>query len=241
MNGNVLTFVRGMMLAVLGGWSIAAQSLSIDRMVLVSGQNKDDTFILTNNSKMPVFVRTELARIDVRSGQDHETPYTRENLAQWTLTVDPALFILDPGESRKVNPRPLSEKASRMHDEIYAISFVPQAYNRGLKQANSMSIQVGFRAYYIVPATRSEMKYELMYDRSSGKLILDNRGNTAMFARLDQCLNGVPEQVDKPCSMNFMAVAGKIKKFDVPEWLRGSKMLFEVENHDKSYHQEELR
>ncbi len=242
MKRTLLGLSRGLMVWIVVGWAISAHALSIDTMVLVSGQNPDgDAFTLTNNTQEPVFIRTELARLDIRNNQSHETPLNRDNLAQWTMTLDPALFILDPGESRKVNLRPLTEAASRLHDDVYAVSFVPQAQKTGMSDVDSMNLQVGFRAFYIVPAGRSEMKYQLDYDRRSGQLTLDNRGNTALFAVLDQCGNGVREQPEQPCSMTFLALAGRVKQFEVPEWLRGPKMEFEVQNHDKSYRQKEER
>ncbi|MCQ4054432.1 hypothetical protein [Aeromonas sp. SG16] len=242
MKYTLQALLRGLMASMLAGWAITAQGLSIDTMVLVSGQHPDgDAFTLTNNSQEPVFIRTELARIDIRDNQSHETPLTRDNLAQWTMTLDPALFILDPGESRKVNLRPLTEAASRLHDDVYAVSFVPQAHKTGMSDADTMNLQVGFRAFYVVPAGRAEMKYQLDYDRRNGQLTLDNRGNTALFAVLDQCSNGVREQPDQPCSMTFLALAGRVKQFEVPEWLRGPKMVFEVQNHDKRYRQQQER
>lgn len=242
MKYTLQALLRGMMASMLVGWAITAQALSIDTMILISGQNNDgDAFTLTNNTQEPVFIRTELARIDIRDNQSHETPLNRDNLAQWTMTLDPALFILDPGESRKVNLRPLTEAASRFHDEVYAISFIPQAQKTGMSDADTMNMQVGFRAFYVVPAGRAEMKYQLDYDRNSGKLTLDNRGNTAIFAVLDQCGNGVRELPNQPCTNIFMALAGRVKEFEVPEWLRGPKMVFEVQNHDKRYRQQQER
>ena len=239
MKYTLQALLRGLMAVMLAGWAITAQALSIDSMVLISGQHPDgDAFTLTNNSQEPVFVRTELARLDIRNNQSYETPLNRDNLAQWTMTLDPALFILDPGESRRVNLRPLTETASRLHDEVYAISFVPQAHKTDISDADTMNLQVGFRAFYVVPAGRAEMKYQLDYDRRSGQLTLDNSGNTALFAVLDQCGNGVRNEPEKPCSMSFMAVAGRVKEFAVPEWLRGNKMVFEVQNHDKRYRQQ---
>ncbi|HEH9402172.1 TPA: molecular chaperone [Aeromonas sobria] len=229
------TLLRAATLGVLSGWAVAVQALSIDTMVLVSGQQTGgDSFTLTNNSEEPVFVRTELARIDVQDQKSRETPLTRDNLAEWTMTLDPALFILDPGESRKVNLRPLTDAAARSRDDVYAVSFVPQPHKTVPGDRDSMSLQVGFRAYYIVPAGTSQMNYQLDYDRATGKLTLDNRGNTALFAVLNQCANGVKDEADKPCSTTFMAVAGLSKTFDVPQWLRTDKMVFEVQNHDKS-------
>ncbi|WP_421215149.1 hypothetical protein [Aeromonas jandaei] len=239
MNRTLLALSRGLMVWSLAGWAMMAQALSIDSMVRVSGQDRDgDAFTLSNNTQEPVFIRTELARIDIRNNESHETPLNRDNLAQWTVTLDPALFILDPGESRKVNLRPLTEAASRLHDEVYAVSFVPQAQKTGMGDADSMNLQVGFRVFYIVPAGRAEMKYQLDYDRNSGKLTLDNRGNTTIFAVLDQCANGVRDLPEQPCSNTFMALPGRVKVFEVPEWLRGPKMVFEVQNHDKRYRKE---
>lgn len=236
MNPNAMFFFRVISMLVIGLWGLTAQALSIDSMVIISGQHgSSDSYVLTNNSTEPLFMRTEVSRIDIKNNDEKEIPFTRDNLAEWTITLDPALFILDPGESRKVSLRPLTEKAHRNHDEVYSVSFIPKAYKQTEKDKDSMNLQVGFRAFYIVPAGKSNMDYDLNYDRKSGKLTIDNKGNTVVLAVLDQCRNGVRDDVNKPCSMTFMAVAGKTKVFDVPQWLRLKKMAFEVQNHDKTY------
>lgn len=240
MSQTIKSVIRGVTIAVLSGWALAVQALSIDTMVLVSGQQSGgDTFTLTNNSEEPVFVRSELSRIDIQDNKSRETPLTRDNLSEWTMTLDPALFILDPGESRKISLRPLTDAATRSRDDVYAVSFVPQSHKTVPGESDSMNLQVGFRAYYIVPAGTSQMNYQLDYDRKSGKVTLDNRGNTVMFAVLNQCGNGIKDEVGKPCSNTFMAAAGLSKTFEVPQWLRTDKMEFEVQNHNKTFSKRE--
>lgn len=218
-------------------FSPLANAVAIDNMVLISGQNPTgDQFTLTGNESSPVFVRTQVTRLYVKENQVTEEPFLRENLMKWTITVDPSLFILDPGESRQVSLRPIMKQASREVDEVYAVSFIPQAAKKA-EEGNLMDMQVGFQTFYIVPATTSKMNYTLRYQASTGKLTLINKGNTVMLVELDRCKPGETVDPKKSCTATFMAIAGRAKEYEVPKWLQGGDMTVEVFNHDKSYRQ----
>lgn len=212
-------------------------ALAIDNMVLISGQNPTgDQFTLTGNDNSAVFVRTQVTRLHVKENQVTEEPFLRENLMKWTITVNPALFILDPGESRQVSLSPITTPASREADEVYAVSFIPQAAKK-TEKGNLMDMQIGFQTYYIVPATTAKMDYTLRYQPTTGKLTLVNKGNTVMLAELDRCKPGEKIDPKQSCTTTFMAIAGRTKEYEVPQWLRGADMTVEVLNHDKSYRQ----
>ncbi len=220
----------------IAGLLISSQvmALSINTMVLISGKDpKGDFFILKNDSDDPVFVKTEMSVLTVRDNVSSEQAYTRENLGQWAVTTDPSLFILDPGESRQVVVKAMSASDNRLHDEVYGIAFVPQATAPERQKKEQINIQVGFKAYYLVPATNSWMDYDIKYEHQSGKLTLTNRGNTLLLAELDQCKKELAVDVEKPCSTSFLAIAGKVKEYTVPEWLRQRQMVFRVVNHNK--------
>lgn len=214
--------------------SSQVMALSINTMVLISGKDpKGDFFVLKNDSDTPVFVKTEMSVLTVRDNVSSEQAYTRENLGQWAVTTDPSLFILDPGESRQVAVKAMSAPGNRLHDEVYGIAFIPQVTAPERQQKEQINIQVGFKAYYLVPAASSQMDYDIQYEHQSGKLTLTNRGNTLLLAELDQCKKDQPVDMAKPCSTSFLAIAGKVKEYRVPEWLRQRDMVFRVVNHNK--------
>ena len=216
-------------------WAPAASALAIDNMVLISGQNPSgDHFTLTGNTRSPVFVRTEITRLHVKDNRVTEEPFRRDNLMSWTIIVAPPLFILDPAESRRVALRPVAEQTTRDTDEVYAVSFIPQAAKE-VEEGHRMDMQVGFQTFYIVPATTTKMSYDLRYNPGSGKVTLVNKGNTVMLAELDRCKAGEKVDPKKNCTATFMAIAGRTKEYEVPAWLRGADMVMTVTNHDKSY------
>jgi hypothetical protein len=149
--------------------------------------------------------------------------------------VDPALFILDPGESRKVMVKQLNPDRALLQDEIYAISFVPQAQtNMSELTSSSMSLQIGFKTHFILPAKQTTLRYQLAYEPSSGTLDMSNQGNGLIMVELEQCKKGVVPPKDKPCRASFMLVAGKRQVVELPEWLRTEKMTFDIFNYNRS-------
>lgn len=209
-----------------------AMALSVDSMIKVSGQDpKGDYISVKNDSDQPIFVKTELSEL---LANNEERIFSRDNLMGWTVTLDPSLFILDPGETRAVRLTPLTAPESRLRDEVYGVAFIPQASMTQQASNEQLNIQVGFKSYYIVPAKESKMDYDLNYDRKSGELTLVNRGNTLLLAELDQCTKDHQASPDKPCSTTFLAIVGRTKKYIVPAWLRKEKMNFTVLNHDKT-------
>lgn len=244
MNSAVMTMNRMNFRSLAGAttllttalWTSCVSALAIDNMVLISGQDPSgDHFTLTGNTSTPVFVRTEITRLHVKDNQVTEEPFRRDNLMSWTITVEPPLFILDPSESRRVTLRPLTDLSSREADEVYAVSFIPQTAKDNATDRHRMDMQVGFQAFYIVPATTTKMNYDLRYHLGSGKVTLVNKGNTVMLAELNRCKAGIKADPKKNCTATFMAIAGKTKEYEVPDWLRGADMTMTVTNHDKSY------
>ena len=109
---------------------VSAQSnaLGIDKMILISGMEQDgDYYNVSNESDQPVFVKSEVSEINYVNGKPVETGYTKENLATWKITLNPSIFILEPGESRKVSVEKISNPRQIDRDEVYAVSFLPQS------------------------------------------------------------------------------------------------------------------
>ncbi|EEA1425011.1 hypothetical protein C4N44_22515, partial [Salmonella enterica] len=150
-------------------------ALGIDNMILISGQDKQgDFYNIVNDTEVPVYVKTEISEVNYVNGKNVESIYTRDNLKLWNITVNPNLYILDSKVSKKVSVNMIDEDRIRERDEIYTVSFLPQPYITDEKKVNQMSMQIGFKAYYILPAQISDVKYSINYDKKTGVLTVDN-------------------------------------------------------------------
>ncbi|EDM7409298.1 hypothetical protein CWG93_18915 [Salmonella enterica subsp. enterica serovar Sandiego] len=213
-----------------------ACALGIDNVILINGKNKEgDFFNLVNDSDVPVYVKTELGEVTYRDGAPVEHPYTRNNLNVWKATTNPSLFILDPNERKKVAVTMIAPERNLKKDEVFYISFVPQAQITDNKKVSKMSLQVGFKAYYFVPATISDIKYTTSYNPKTGELKINNHGNTFVVAEINDCKENASKKLKGNCEAMFLAPAGRSKTFTVPTFLRKDKITVEFVNHNRTY------
>ncbi|EMX7136851.1 hypothetical protein AAHK27_002597 [Salmonella enterica] len=217
-------------------------ALGIDNMILISGQDKQgDFYNIVNDTEVPVYVKTEISEVNYVNGKNVESIYTRDNLKLWNITVNPNLYILDSKVSKKVSVNMIDKDRIRERDEIYTVSFLPQPYITDEKKVNQMSMQIGFKAYYILPAQISDVKYSINYDKKTGVLTVDNTGNTLIVVELNMC-NMVSEKESQKqlCEASFLAPSGRKKNFEVPAVLRQKTMRFEITNHNRSYRKSQI-
>lgn len=99
-----------------------------------------------------------------------------------------------------------------------------------------MSMQIGFKAYYILPAQISDVKYNLDYNKKTGVLTVKNSGNTLVIVELNACKGAEAKKSKQQlCEASFLAPAGRQKQFVVPAELRQKTMSFDITNHNRSY------
>ncbi|HBZ9867676.1 TPA: hypothetical protein MND73_004649 [Salmonella enterica subsp. houtenae] len=222
-------------------FSVQSNALGIDKMILISGIEQDgDYFNLNNDSNQPVFVKSEISEINYIDGKPSEIIYSKENLATWKITLNPSLFILEPGESRKIGVEQINSFRKIERDEIYAISFLPQVQGISKsKGSNKMSLQIGFKSYLFIPASRSVVKYAINFDKKSGKLSINNKGNTLIIAEINKCQT-LDKIKGKECSASFLVPAGRLKHFNVPELLRTGVAKFQISNFNKTFTKDEV-
>lgn len=222
---------------------VSAQSnaLGIDKMILISGMEQDgDYYNVSNESDQPVFVKSEVSEINYVNGKPVETGYTKENLATWKITLNPSIFILEPGESRKVSVEKISNPRQIDRDEVYAVSFLPQSQGPlRTKYTNEMTMQIGFKSYFFIPASKSNVKYSINLDKKSGRLSINNTGNTFVIAEVNKCQTTGGDK-SKECFASFFVPAGRMKHFDIPVSLRTGKIKIQVSNFNKTFTKDEF-
>ncbi|EEK2702880.1 hypothetical protein S479_22435 [Salmonella enterica subsp. enterica serovar Newport] len=207
-------------------------------MVLVHGQNPEgDYFTINNNSPEPVFIKVSIANVKIEKNIVNEVNYDKGNISNWGVTANPSIFILDPNESRKILVNEVSPNSVFDTDQIYAISFLPSSTNNASTgNLNSMSLQIGFKVYFILPAKVSRVQYDIKYDKNSGLLNVNNTGNTLISLDIDNCSQvNIESKKNTFCSTTLITMAGRSKSYNLPRELRSSTLRASVTNYNKSY------
>lgn len=218
-------------------FNATAQALSVDNLFLTKGQHKDgDFFTVTNDVDKPVYIKANIAKVEIKNNEVIEKEYDKGNISDWKLTLNPSVFILDPKESRRTLISLINPKENLSHDEVYSISYIPSTpKGLGLK-GHAMALQIGFKVYYIVPAKDSLMDYDIKFNKKSGVLKVKNNGNTYLSVEIDNCDKGSLSVVNESiCRASLITLAGRTKEFTLPQELRTDEIKMTVNNYNRKY------
>ncbi len=213
-------------------FSTLSSAVYLDKMLQVSDENGNASFIVTNDKEMVYFVETKINEISTtKEGDLIRKPYTRENLAEWTVAVSNPRFIIEPGRTKSLGIRAIcGDSCSWEEDRTYEIVFVPKPYANGSESSEqSVNIFVGYAPVLIVPAKEPKVDYAI--DVVGKSLSIQNKGNTMLRVLVDNC-QGVKES---SCRVFYTLIKGRKKSFELPKGLVNKDLNVTVLNHDESY------
>lgn len=213
--------------------SISVNALTVDTMFLISDKTGNGVVTLTNDLDKTSFIKTSISEISTNgNGEIIRTPYTKDNIQQWrVMTTNPKL-ILEPGRAKDVGIRSLCYKVQCQaeSDMVFSLVFEPAPYlKKGESQENAVQVNYGYSVIYVIPAKKSDMKYQVT--RKGTSLEIYNKGNTMLTFVIDRC--NTDKVVD--CRTQERVIAGRVKKFKLPDYMQSLTVEASIYNHDESY------
>lgn len=214
-------------------YSVPSHAFKVDKMVLVGDQRGNGIITITNDESRPLFINTEIDEITIENGVDvKKTPYTRENVADWKISLTYQKLVLSPGEEKDIGIRSLCHNTTcdESKDLMFMLSFVPSTYKEQ-SESNQSAVEVnyGFSPVYIIPTTKPEMDYDII--NNGDKLVVNNRSNTLIEVFIDSC----DSKVTKQCRQKFTVLSGRNKAFRLLETVQRDELNVIVNSHDSRY------
>lgn len=230
---NLETTMKHTILAsVLLLTSSLANAFSIDKMLLLSGGDGNGVFTLTSSKGEPEYIKGSVSQVKVNNGELEKVELTKDNLPLWDLALLPNKLILNPGERRRVSVKNLCQiNCDKLEqDKVYQITFMPSVLDSD-KIKSSVGINYGYAPYYIVPAEKANVDYEIKYN--GNEIYVENKGNTFFYMQIDNCR---PDSFSNQCKQTNTILAGRKKTIKLAEGLKNVDSLsIKVANHDYSY------
>ncbi|CAK6712240.1 conserved hypothetical protein (fragment) [Vibrio harveyi] len=153
----------------------------------------------------------------------------------WDLAVNPARAILHKGEMSNFSVRYLCQKnCDRSQDNVYQVRFTPVA-SPDAENQNKVDIRFGIAPYYIIPALKSDVDYEIDFDDQNKLLTVTNTGNTFLKINIDSCNKFGMDQ--KGCRALYYVLAGRNKTIKLSDKIYSASPKVTVGNHDQSYNE----
>ena len=209
-----------------------SNAFSIDKMLLISGDDGNGVFTLTSSKGEPEYIKGSVSQVKVKNGELEKIELTKDNLPLWDLALLPNKLILNPGERRRVSVKNLCQVNcdNLDKDKVYQVTFMPSVLDSD-KRKSSVGINYGYAPYYIVPAVKANVDYDIKYD--GNEIQVENRGNTFFYMQIDNCR---PDSISNQCKQTNTILAGRKKTIKLAEGLKNVDSLsVKVANHDYSY------
>lgn len=211
-----------------------SHAFSIDKMLLIAGEDGNGVFTLTSSKTEPEYIKGSVSQVKVENGELEKVELTKDNLPLWDLALLPNKLILNPGERRRVSVKNLCQVNcdDLDKDKVYQVTFMPSVIDENNKESR-IGINYGYAPYYIVPAINSNVDYKVKYNGS--EVHVENNGNTFFYIQFDNCK---PSSVNNKCKQTNTILAGRKKTITLAEGLQNVDSLsVKVANHDYSYNQ----
>lgn len=212
---------------------LSAHALTVDNMFIISDESGNGVVTLTNDLDKPSFIKTSINEIETDGkGEIVRVPYTKENIQQWRVMTTAPKLILEPGRIKDVGIRSLcyKVKCDSNKDMTFSVTFEPSPYLKpGEERDNAVQINYGYSVIYVVPAKKSDMKYNIT--RSGKTLKIFNHGNTMLTFLIDNCnVNKVAE-----CRVQQRVIAGRVRQFELPDHMESINLDATIFNHNERY------
>ncbi|MGT4070539.1 UNVERIFIED_CONTAM: hypothetical protein I5919_17120 [Aeromonas hydrophila] len=213
--------------------SCAVNALTVDTMFLISDASGNGVITLTNDLDKTSFIKTSVSEIKTnKHGEIIRSKYTKDNIQQWRVMTTSPKLILEPGRAKDVGIRSLcyKVKCDSDSDMVFSVVFEPAPYlQKGEKHDNAVQVNYGYSVIYVIPAKTSEMKYSIT--RRGRSLEIFNQGNTMLTFVIDRCKS---DNVAN-CRTQERVISGRLKQFELPEYMKSLTLEASIYNHDESY------
>lgn len=229
------TLRYSLLLAALYSYDSVAV-IGINSMVEFAHEGKG-IFTISNGDDARQFINVAVSSIKVEKGELVKTPYTRENIDSWSLTVRPARTVIDPLLSKdfKVSYKPLDPKLKNK-DKMYQLTFIPTPYfAKGEPAKNVVQLAIGFAPIFVVPAEKDQpFDYDVTYDGQN--ILLNNQGNSYIRAFFDACPESTKGKAREACTKLAYAMSGRRLTVPLtPGMLGASKIKVDISTHYLTY------
>lgn len=208
-------------------------ALRVDTMFLISDQNGNGVVTLTNDLDKPSFIKTSINELTTNDkGEIVRTPYTKDNIESWRVMTTSPKLILEPGRTKDVGVRSLcyKVKCDSDRDMTFSVVFEPAPYlKKGEAQTSAVQVNYGYSVIYVIPAKKSEMQYTI--SRNGKSIEIFNKGNTMLTFVLDRCKTDNKTN----CRVQERVISGRLRKFDLPDYMESVTVEVDIYNHDESY------
>ncbi len=216
--------------------SMSAQAFNVDKMIIISDDKENGIATLFNDEPHSLFVQAQVDEIQIVDGSRIErTPYTRENLNDWKVTMTHQKLVLKPGEEKDVGIRSLCKTTNceRSEDLMFLLSFSPAKYREAGEELDGVEINYGFAPVYIIPTVIPKYDYQLFNNGNS--LRIENNSNTMIKVFVDTC----NDENTNGCKKKFTVFAGQYKTFTLTDSMQSNELNVTVTSHDNSYSKKE--
>lgn len=173
---------------------------------------KDRTsFTVKNIDKHRIFLHIGMSQLRIVNGEIVKTPYTRENIDQWEITVRPAKTIIEPGFEKQIEVTyRCKTKCDDIIDEMFQLAVVPTPYfPEGKPNNNAVQVAIGFAPIVAVIKKDQTPNYKIKH---LGETVeFTNLGTSLYKVVMDSC-----DDI-KICRSQAKILPGRVLNFKLPE------------------------
>ncbi|WP_305816420.1 hypothetical protein [Photobacterium leiognathi] len=215
--------------------SSSANAIGIDQMIKFA-DNDEAVFTITNNDGYRQYVSAYISDVKVKDGELTYIPYTRDNLADWSLEVRPPRSVVDDRMRKNFKAIHKNTVDNENFDQVYQITFVPTPYfPDGKKEEHAVQVAVGFAPLLVVPAKKDQpLNFVMSY--KNNKVKVKNSGGSYLNVFMNTCpVTAVGEERDN-CYKVVYALKDRDLNIDLtPEMLTADKLEVEVRTHNGDF------
>lgn len=184
-----------------------AQAISINTIINVLDDEKG-TFTVSNNDGYRQFINVSIADVNVVDGKLVETPYTKDNIDDWSLEATPSRLIVEDNQRKKFSVKYVGEP-NIDQDKVYSVTVAPSPYFKGGEiPKQSVQIAVGFAPYVIVPA-KEDQPLSYSFKHNGDSLSIKNNGNSYLHVTMDGCDDAIKGKARVECLKTSYALSGR--------------------------------
>ncbi|AQS39082.1 hypothetical protein Sps_03967 [Shewanella psychrophila] len=221
---HILTAVFGLFISIQ-----TAEAIQIDSMFRVADANSEGVFTVTNTDDKKLFLNIGITELTMVDGEIVKTPYTRDNIEQWALTVRPARSMIKPGFEKDftLSLNCLPDCASDT-DRVFQLAVVPTPYfDKGQRPDNAMQMAIGFAPIFVVPAKSDKLNYSTRY--VDNQLEVYNKGNTFLNVSVSAC----KDDFNDTCNKDIKVLAGRRFIMELKPEMNNGSLELNVSTTDK--------
>lgn len=168
------------------------------------------TFTVKNSGKDRIFLFVGISKLEVVQTELKRTPYTKQNLEQWEISVRPAKTVIEPGFEKQITVNYQCRiKCDSERDKLFQLSIVPTPYvPTEQRKDQTVQLAVGFAPIVAVVNAESSPSYKITHQ--GGYVELHNSGSSYFQAQMTSCDDRLT------CQRAIKVLAGRTLRFQLP-------------------------